>query len=111
MERTASRSRFSEAPMRFSRRQFLGTAAGTAAAAWLPRASASPNNKLNLACIGVAGRGAANLKGVASENIVALCDIDAKNLDKAAAIHPGARRHVDFRRMLEEQKDIDAVVI
>ncbi len=94
-----------------SRRRFLQGAAAAGAAAWLPRASASPNEKLNIACIGVSGRGAANLKGVASENIVALCDIDARNLDKAAQLHPSARRHVDFRRMLEEQKDIDAVVI
>ncbi len=34
----------------------------------------SPNDKLNIAVIGVGGRGWDNLRGVASENIVALCD-------------------------------------
>ena len=44
----------------------------------------SPNEKLNLGIIGVAHRGGANLNGVSSENIVVLCDIDAKNLAGAA---------------------------
>src|SRR5688500_2683787 len=96
--------------MNFTRRRFLQ---GSAAAGLIPclPASASPNDRLNIAIVGVGGRGAKNLEGVLSENIVALCDVDAITLGKAAERHPKARTHADFRRMLEEQKDIDAVVI
>src|SRR5262245_43879456 len=97
-------------PGSFSRRRFLQGATAAGLTPWLPAAS-SPNNLLNIAVIGVAGRGAANLKGVGGENIVALCDVDANNLAKAAQSFPQARTHADFRRMLEEQKDIDAVVV
>lgn len=97
-------------PGTFSRRRFLQGTAAAGLAPWLPAAS-SPNNLLNIAVIGVGGRGAQNLKGVSGENIVALCDVDANNLGKAALLHPKARLHADFRKMLEEQKDIDAVVI
>ena len=72
---------------RTTRRQFLqaGIAAGTAlcgAPAFLR--GRNLNDKLNIACIGVGGRGASNLAGVASENIVALCDVSQNAVDKAA---------------------------
>ena len=38
----------------------------------------SPNNKLNIAAIGVGGRGAADIDGLISQNIVALCDVDSE---------------------------------
>ncbi|MBN2449974.1 MAG: Gfo/Idh/MocA family oxidoreductase [Lentisphaeria bacterium] len=69
----------------------------------------SPNNKLNVAVIGVAGRGGANLGGVKGENIVALCDVNANNLANAAKQFPQARTHKDWRKCLD-QKGIDAVV-
>ena len=50
--------------------------------------SQSPNRRLNVAVIGVGGRGGSNLAGVAGENIVALCDVNAKNLQAAAAKSP-----------------------
>jgi hypothetical protein len=70
------------------------------------------NEKLNIAAVGVGGRGAQNLSNLLSENIVALCDVDSrqgaptfKRFDKTA-------RYVDFRRMLDKEgKNIDAVVI
>lgn len=71
--------------------------------------SASPNNKLNIAVIGVAGRGGANLGGVAKENIVALCDVDSNKLAGALKRFPKAKTYKDWRKCLE-QKDIDAVV-
>jgi predicted dehydrogenase len=94
--------------MTMSRRRLLqaGAAAGV-----LATAARSPNERLNLAIIGVGGRGASNIKGVLSENIAALCDVDAVSLGKAAEQFPKASKHADFRRMLEERKDIDAVVI
>ena len=67
------------------------------------------NNTLNLAIIGVAGRGGANLDGVKHENIVALCDVDENNLAAAAKKFPAAKTYTDWRLCLE-QKDIDAVV-
>ena len=59
------------------------------------------NEKLNLAVIGVADRGQANLNGVANENIVVLCDIDDRRLEVAGARFPNAKRVVDFREALE----------
>jgi predicted dehydrogenase len=95
-----------------TRRLFTQGAAAAALSLAAPRrVLPSANDRVNIAAIGVGGRGAANLKGVAGENIVALCDVDANNLAKAAQSFPKARAHADFRRMLEEQKDIDAVVI
>ncbi len=72
----------------------------------------SPNQSLNVAVIGVAGRGGANLDGVSTENIVALCDVDAKRLAGAAERFSRAERFRDFRKMLGEIADrIDAVVV
>jgi predicted dehydrogenase len=73
------------------------------------KAGNSPNEKLNIAVIGVAGRGGGNMNNVKSENIVALCDVNAKNLAKAANQFPKAKTYKDWRKCLE-QKDIDAVV-
>ena len=67
-------------------------------------------DKLNIAVIGVAGRGGSNLGGVSGENIVALCDIDQKNLYQASRKFPRARLYKDFRNIFD-QKDIDAVVV
>ena len=69
----------------------------------------APSNKLNIAGIGVGGRGWADLNACRNENIVALCDVHAKNLAKAADKFPKAKTYVDWRKCLE-QKDIDAVV-
>ena len=101
-----------------TRRSFLRRAGGTAAALPLvgyfgspARAdSPSPNEKLNVACIGVAHRGAANVGGVAGENVVALCDVDQNYLAKAAAKFPQAIGYRDYRRLFE-RRDLDAVVI
>src|SRR5262245_54265135 len=101
---------------RRNRREFLKHAAATGAGFWVASHAAmsesrSPNEKLNLAIIGAGGRGAENLRSVASENIVALCDVDENNLNKAAAGHPKARKYADFRKLFDDCKDIDAVVV
>ena len=104
-----------------SRREFLqaAVAAGTTlplSGRWLldqPTAAAekkSPNEKLNLGVIGVAGRGGGNLAGVSKENIVVLCDIDSQRLKKAAAGFPRAKTTDDFRRVFD-QKNLDGVVV
>ncbi len=109
----------SSASKPLSRRQFLrcsafalttAALAGTAFA----RARARPmslGDKLNIAIIGAGGRGGANLGEVKSENIVALCDVNEENLNAAAAKHPQARKYVDFRKLYDQSKDIDAVVV
>lgn len=70
----------------------------------------SPNEKLNLGVIGVAGRGGDNLNSVTSENIVALCDIDRTHLEPVARLFPAAKAHEDFRRLLDH-KDLDAILV
>src|SRR5437764_11496628 len=69
------------------------------------------NEKLNIAMIGTARRGAANSASVGSENIVALCDVNAQALGQAAAKYPGAKTFKDFRRMYDEADLFDAVVV
>ncbi len=70
----------------------------------------SPSEKLNIGIIGVNNRGKSNTEGVQSENIAALCDIDARYLGEASQRFPKARTYQDWRKLLE-QKDLDAVVI
>lgn len=113
----------------FSRRDFLSRGALATAVLGFPAIvrSRSPNAKLNLAFIGVGGRGAANLLGLVgvstaarkgapaatepSENVVALCDVNGQNLDRASQLFPKAKTYRDFRKLYEESKDFDAVVV
>ena len=100
-----------------NRRRFLVQASATASLLGFPAivSARSPNQKINLAIIGAGGRGAANLGAVAANpelvNIVALCDVDSRALDAAGARFPGAGKYKDFRKLYEERKDIDAVVV
>ncbi len=99
-----------------SRRRFLHAAAtGLSAAAFtraLPAAGdkVSPAGRLRVGVIGVSGRGADNLAGVAREEVVALCDVDENRAAAARRAHPRATFHQDFRRLLD-QKDVEAVVV
>jgi len=97
-----------------SRRKFLQAAAATGAGIWVACSGArsqttSPNEKLNVAVVGVAGRGGGNFAEVARENIVALCDVNDNHLAGAAKRFPKAKTYSDWRKMFD-QKDIDAVV-
>ncbi|MGV3484467.1 MAG: Gfo/Idh/MocA family protein [Planctomycetaceae bacterium] len=97
-----------------SRRTFLAATASTAATFAAPAIvrGRNLNDKLNIACIGVGGRGGSNLAAVSQENIVALCDVNAKNLDSAAGKHPGAKTFRDFRKLYDEiGNGCDAVVV
>ncbi len=102
-----------------SRRDFIGRTA-TAAAGFTILPSyvmgglgyRAPSDKLNIAGIGVGGMGRSNLKNSATENIVALCDVDWKYAAAAFEDHPGAKQYHDWRKMLDEMGDsIDAVII
>ena len=74
--------------------------------------TAQANEKLNIAAIGVGGRGAADVQGVRDENIVALCDVDHSHAAKTFEQFPKARQFKDFRKMLDKMHNqIDAVVI
>jgi predicted dehydrogenase len=97
-----------------SRRQFLNRAAAAGLVTFSAPAivrGRNLNDKLNLAIIGAGGRGADNLRAVASENIVILCDVNEVNLNSAAERHPNARKIVDFRKVYDRAKEFDAVVV
>ena len=70
----------------------------------------APGNKLNVALIGVWGRGLAHYDSLADENVVALCDVNEKRFPDALKRFPKAKTYVDWRKCLD-QKDLDAVVI
>ena len=90
-----------------SRRLFLGggIAGATAAVIHAPRLlrAENLNSRLRLACIGVGGRGGKNLLEMTKSSndvavdIVALCDVDSRALDRSGAQHPKAKQFRDFR--------------
>jgi hypothetical protein len=69
------------------------------------------NNKLNIGIIGCGGRGGFAVQGASGENIVALCDVAEDRLNKVGEKHPQARRYVDFRKLLDAAKDLDAITV
>ncbi|MCH7490129.1 MAG: Gfo/Idh/MocA family oxidoreductase, partial [Gemmatimonadetes bacterium] len=104
---------------RISRREFVSdtTAAGLTFTI-VPRhvlggrGYRAPSDTLNIACIGVGGRGSADVRGVSDENIYALCDVDWKSARNTFNRFPKAKRFKDFRKMLEQEAaNIDAVVV
>ena len=102
---------------RMNRRRFVKTAAVTSAAGYFAnptqaQQSDSPNERLNIAAVGATGRAGADIAGVASQNIVAIADVDSNLLEKGAAKYPSANKYRDFRVMLEQESaNIDAVVV
>jgi len=107
--------------IRLTRRAFLASTTTTAVLAGrvysqntaqvVPR-KLSPNEKLNIASIGVGGMGQGDVMGVSGENIVALCDVDWKRAEETFYKLPNAKKYKDFRVMLEEMdKEIDAVTV
>ena len=111
-----------------SRRNFLKVAAATGVGYWVaaghtPRVSASPNERLGFAGIGVgakmpgdvpnAGIGERDIAAAARfGDIIALCDVDQRRLEAVGQRYPNAKRYTDYRQLFEEQeKSIDAAVI
>ena len=71
-----------------------------------------PSDKLNIAGVGVGGRGGGVIRAVSSENIVALCDVDWKYASGIFKDYPNAKKYYDWRILFDEMKDsIDAVVV
>lgn len=112
--------------VQMTRRQFLKTSAVAAGVTVLPSGllyGKSANEKLNIACIGVGGRGGAHVMASLSENLVALCDIDenhmrgalgaiAEECKKRGIPEPTPRQFYDYREMFDKmEKEIDAVVV
>jgi predicted dehydrogenase len=75
--------------------------------------STLPSNKLNVGCIGVGGKGDSDSSDAGKyANIVAICDIDKRYLDKKSHQFPNAKTFVDYREMLSSMGDkIDAVTV
>jgi len=97
------------------RREFLKKSAAVTGAGLLILPSGTragqnaPSNKLNVALIGVWGRGLVHQEPISSENVAALCDINEDHLAEAAAKFPQAKKYVDWRKCID-QKDLDAVI-
>jgi len=102
---------------KITRRDFVGSVAAAAAFTIVPRKvlggprRIAPSEKLNIAGVGIGGRGAGDLHECGSENIVALCDVDDRYAAKVYKNYPKAKKYHDFRVMLDKEKNIDAVVI
>jgi len=101
-----------------TRRHFLAQSAAASAALAAPAVlrALDTNGRINLGFIAAGGRARANLgemtkQGGVEVNVVALCDVNGQNLDAAAQKYPQARLYKDFRKLLDESKDLDAVVV
>lgn len=118
--------------MTIDRRTWLGGAAAAAAGLGglaAPAGAArrrSAGDRVNVAVIGAGGMGASNMERLTSQNIVALADPDFEHVAKSfvddngvanprrvplKAAYDKAKKYADYRRMFDQQKDIDAVVI
>ncbi len=103
------------------RRDFLKmgalSAGAVAAATVVPRhvvggpREIPPSEKMNVAGVGIGGMGGANVRNLESQNIVALCDVDQNYAAGTIKRYPKAKLYVDYREMLDKQKDVDGVVI
>jgi len=105
-----------------SRRRFLRGSACTAATFLVVpgavlglRGQTPPSSRLNIAGVGVGGQGGADLASIMrecpGENIVALADVDWRHAAGTFKRYPQAKQFKDFRKMLDEVKEIDAVVV
>lgn len=105
------------------RRDFIKNAAALSSFMIVPRhvlggpAYVSPSDKINIAAVGAAGKGSSDIRAVAHENIYALCDIDDNRMaatlaeDFARPFREKAKRYRDYREMLDNEPEIDALLI
>ncbi len=95
-----------------TKREFIQLSLATAVTTRYVKArDLSTPRKLRIVGIGVGGMGLSNMTNLASEDIVALCDVDHHYARSAFSKFPDARRWRDFRDMLEKQPEIEAVMI
>lgn len=109
---------FTHASSALTRRQFLclsalaaGSVALTGCATYGRPRRLRALDKLNLGVIGAGGKGVSDTDRCASENIVAICDVDEKQAAGQLKKYPGAKFYRDWRVMLEKEKTLDAVII
>jgi predicted dehydrogenase len=108
-------------PQSVSRRKFLKNTSIAAGGFFivprhvLGRGFIAPSDKLNIAGIGVGGKGASDLTEFAKSpyvNIVALCDVDDRRAADSVKAFPKAKYYKDFRDMIRKEKNnIDACSI
>ncbi len=103
-----------------SRRSFLKSTSLAGAAIGLSAVQYSrvygANSRLGIASVGTGGKGWSDLTGVAASpdvDVIALCNIDssAKHLGQAAQKYRSARQYDDWRKLLDESKDIQGVLV
>ncbi len=100
--------------METSRRSFLVGAAASVTAAGASGLQAQGEKPIRLAIIGTGHRAWAHLailKSLPGFQVVALADPTPENLDRAANLAPGAKTYADYRKLLAERKDVDAVLV
>lgn len=97
-----------------SRRTFIKGLTLASSAMAFPHIARSQyeGRKVAIACIGVGGKGFTDMEHASKGNeIVAICDVDLNNLAKAGAKFPNAKQYQDFRKMLDEVKEIEGVTV
>ncbi len=102
-----------------NRRNFLQASAAAGIGYWLAggaqaQESKSPNEKIQVGCIGVGGsKGSSDVKNMSEfGKIYAQCDVDRDFLDGSAKLYKTEHNFSDFREMLDKMGDrIDAVTI
>lgn len=105
-------------PSGLTRRQFISrtTLAASAMGIAFPYVGnvLGANDRINVACIGVGGKGDSDSTdaGNCGGNVVAICDVDKKTLAKKAQQYPQAKQYQDYRKLLDQMgKEIDAVTV
>ena len=99
---------------RSSRRSFIKGIGAITATGMFPNLllAQGASKKIGIGVIGVMGKGQSDAEAAEKNNeIVAICDVDAKSLAKAQEKYPNAKPFSDFRKMLDEVKSIEAVTI
>jgi predicted dehydrogenase len=103
---------------RITRRTFVSGASNAALAFTivprhvLGRGHRAPSDTLSVACIGIGGMGANDVRGMSVEHIYALCDVDQHQGEDSFNAFPQAKRYTDYREMLAQEKDnIDVVTV
>lgn len=103
-----------------TRRHFVKRVATAAGAVALPalcyRRVEGANDRLRIVSVGTGGKGWSDLTGVAASpavEVAGLCNIDhsAEHLGRAAEEYPDARQYTDWRKLLDESNNIDAVIV
>jgi predicted dehydrogenase len=99
---------------RTNRRSFLVAAGASALAAGASALDAQTEKPIRLAIIGTGTRSWAHLailKTLPQFQVVAIADPTPPNLDRGASLAPGAKTYSDYRKLLSERNDIDAIVV